>query len=92
MATQILAEPGGQVVVVHCDLATKHFRFVDGTIHVVYDWDSLRVEAWALVWWPAHIEAVATFPIPSSAERSRCYSCTGKRRLIHAQSKPIKYA
>jgi len=43
-AKQMLAEPAGQVVVGHCDWATKHFRFVDGAIHVVYDWDSLRVE------------------------------------------------
>jgi hypothetical protein len=44
-AKRLLARPAGREVVGHCDWSTKHFRFVGDEIRVVYDWDSLRVNA-----------------------------------------------
>jgi hypothetical protein len=43
-ARDLSVEPAGQVVIGHCDWATKHVRFVGDTIKVIYDWDSLRVD------------------------------------------------
>ena len=32
-----------ELVVGHHDWSGKHFRFADGRVTVVYDWDSLRL-------------------------------------------------
>src|SRR5687767_8440667 len=33
----------GRMVVGHADWSPKHFRFMDGKVGVIYDWDSLRL-------------------------------------------------
>ena len=35
----------GDLQVGHSDWSAKHFRFVDGSVRIVYDWDSLSVES-----------------------------------------------
>lgn len=39
-----LLDRSGPPVVGHADWSVKHFRFVDDTVSVVYDWDSLVLE------------------------------------------------
>ncbi|MDP8949366.1 MAG: phosphotransferase, partial [Actinomycetota bacterium] len=43
-AGKILDNSPGRVVVGHADWSAKHFRFEEGKICVVYDWDSLRLD------------------------------------------------
>jgi hypothetical protein len=43
-AREKLADGVGQIVLGHTDWSVKHFRFVDGKIRVIYDWDSLSRE------------------------------------------------
>ncbi len=42
-ARELLRRPAGQRVVGHVDWSVKHFRFVDGGVAAIYDWDSLAV-------------------------------------------------
>lgn len=43
-ARQALRQPTGQRVVGHDDWSVKHFRFRDGDVTAVYDWDSLALD------------------------------------------------
>ena len=43
-AKEILDNSPGRMVVGHADWSAKHFRFEDGKVCVVYDWDSLRLD------------------------------------------------
>jgi hypothetical protein len=43
-AKQILDNSPGRMVVGHADWSAKHFRFMDGKVGVIYDWDSLRLD------------------------------------------------
>ncbi len=40
----LLSSSMGEVVIGHTDWSVKHFRFVDGMVRVIYDWDSLALE------------------------------------------------
>jgi Phosphotransferase enzyme family len=40
----LLSSSPGEVVIGHTDWSVKHFRFVDGVVRVIYDWDSLALE------------------------------------------------
>ena len=40
-AKGLTLQAGGSPVAGHADWSAKHFRFVDGVVRVVYDWDSL---------------------------------------------------
>lgn len=37
-----LSEAQGEIVLGHTDWAVKHFRFKQGNVRVIYDWDSLK--------------------------------------------------
>jgi hypothetical protein len=43
-ARKILDNSPGRMVVGHADWSAKHFRFKDGKVGVIYDWDSLRLD------------------------------------------------
>src|SRR5438128_7714395 len=43
-ARQTIVAGAGQLVIGHADWSVKHFRFVDGRVSVIYDWDSLALE------------------------------------------------
>ena len=43
-ARRVLDNPTGRIVVGHADWSAKHFRFEDGAIRMVYDWDSIRLD------------------------------------------------
>jgi hypothetical protein len=43
-ARRVLDSSPGRMVVAHADWSAKHFRFEDGKVCVVYDWDSLRLD------------------------------------------------
>jgi len=43
-ARSILRQPTGERVVGHVDWSVKHFRFRDGDVTAIYDWDSLAVD------------------------------------------------
>ncbi len=69
----------GRVVVGHADWSAKHFRFEDGGIRVVFDWDSLRLDKEPLIVGTA----VATFPATWYLEvRSRAPSPDEMRAFI----------
>ena len=67
----------GRLVAGHSDWAVKHFRFQNGRVHVIYDWDSLRLEpeptlvAGAAV----HFPYTDAFPVPpvASLEELRAF-------------------
>jgi hypothetical protein len=40
----LLSSSAGEAVIGHTDWSVKHFRFVDGMVRVIYDWDSLALE------------------------------------------------
>jgi Phosphotransferase enzyme family len=40
----LLSSSPGEVVIGHRDWSVKHFRFVEGMVRVIYDWDSLALE------------------------------------------------
>ena len=40
----LLSSSAGEDVIGHTDWSVKHFRFVDGMVRVIYDWDSLALE------------------------------------------------
>lgn len=43
-ARRTLRSPAGERVVGHVDWSVKHFRFRDGEVTAIYDWDSLAVD------------------------------------------------
>lgn len=43
-AQEIKLRGAGQLVLGHTDWGVKHFRFLDGNVRVIYDWDSLTYE------------------------------------------------
>src|SRR5579863_7645761 len=43
-ARQKLAHSVGKMVIGHTDWSVKHFRFWDGNVCIIYDWDSLALE------------------------------------------------
>jgi hypothetical protein len=43
-AKSVLDNSPGRMVVGHADWSAKHFRFKDGKVSVIYDWDSLRLD------------------------------------------------
>jgi hypothetical protein len=43
-AKRVLDHSRGRTVVGHADWSAKHFRFKDGKVSVIYDWDSLRLD------------------------------------------------
>jgi Ser/Thr protein kinase RdoA (MazF antagonist) len=43
-ARKILDNPPGKMVVGHADWSAKHFRFEEGRVCVIYDWDSPRLD------------------------------------------------
>ncbi len=43
-ARQELAHGVGEMVIGHTDWSVKHFRFQDGKVCVIYDWDSLALD------------------------------------------------
>ncbi len=57
----------GRVVVGHADWSVKHFRFKDGVIRVVYDWDSLRLDKKAVIVGTAATTFPATWYIKASS-------------------------
>jgi Phosphotransferase enzyme family len=40
----LLSSSPGEAVIGHTDWSVKHFRFVNGMVRVIYDWDSLALE------------------------------------------------
>ena len=48
-AKQVLLYAAGTEVIGHTEWSIKHFRFVDGTTSVIYDWDSLALEKEAVI-------------------------------------------
>lgn len=57
-AKRVVDASTGPIVVGHGDWSVKHFRFENGKVSVVYDWDSLRLTKEAIVVG----SAAATFP------------------------------
>ncbi|MGH3146582.1 MAG: hypothetical protein ACRDTR_12355 [Rubrobacter sp.] len=57
-AKRVVDASTGPVVVGHGDWSVKHFRFENGEVSVVYDWDSLRLAREAIIVG----SAAATFP------------------------------
>jgi hypothetical protein len=43
-AKRVLDNSPGRMVAGHADWSVKHFRFKDGKVSVIYDWDSLRLD------------------------------------------------
>ena len=43
-AKETLANSAGQFVLGHTDWSVKHFRYIDGNVRVIYDWDSLAYD------------------------------------------------
>lgn len=43
-ARSVLEQPMGERVLGHVDWSVKHFRFRDGEVTAIYDWDSLAVD------------------------------------------------
>jgi len=43
-AQRIMLSCPGENVLGHTDWSVKHFRFIAGKTHVIYDWDSLRLD------------------------------------------------
>lgn len=41
---KVLDDSPGRMVVGHADWSAKHFRFKDGKVSVIYDWDSFRLD------------------------------------------------
>jgi hypothetical protein len=63
-AQQALARDPSPLVVGHLDWRTEHFRFVDGDVGVIYDWDSLSYTTEAAVVGVAAATFTATWDIP----------------------------
>jgi hypothetical protein len=43
-ARAVLNDGAGNLVIGHTDWSVKHFRYVDGRVRVIYDWDSLALD------------------------------------------------
>jgi Phosphotransferase enzyme family len=43
-AREVLDNSPGRMVVGHSDWSAKHFRFKNGKVYVIHDWDSLRLD------------------------------------------------
>jgi hypothetical protein len=76
-ARKILDNPPGKMVVGHADWSAKHFRFEEGRVCVIYDWDSLRLdkEINLLGHTAAHFSFTESFDVPrrASPEEARLF-------------------
>lgn len=76
-ARHALLQPAGKRVVGHVDWSVKHFRFRDGDVSAVYDWDSLAVEREPVVVGQAARAFTFTWRIPvrlaPSLDESRAF-------------------
>ncbi len=59
-----LAAAPGEPLVGHCDWSGKHFRFSEGRITAVYDWDSLRLTREAVIVGNAAMTFTTNFDMP----------------------------
>jgi hypothetical protein len=67
IATEALARlstPVGELVVAHTDWSVKDFRFVDGKITAIYDWDSLAVDREPVIVGQAATHFTMTWRLP----------------------------
>jgi hypothetical protein len=64
LAQPALARDPSPLVVGHMDWRTEHFRFLDGAVAVIYDWDSLSYTSEAAVVGVAAATFTATWDIP----------------------------
>ena len=76
-AREVLRRPAGGRVLAHNDWSVKHFRFEDGAVTVVYDWDSLAVDLEPVVVGEAAGGFTFTWnlpvPLAPSLEESRAF-------------------
>ncbi len=63
-AKRVVDASESPVVVGHGDWSVKHFRFRDGEVSVVYDWDSLRLTKEAIIVGTAAATFPATWYVP----------------------------
>jgi hypothetical protein len=59
-----LSTPVGELVVGHTDWSVKDFRFLDGKITTIYDWDSLAVDREPLIVGQAATHFTMTWRMP----------------------------
>lgn len=48
-AKQVLDQTSGEQIIGHTDWSVKHFRFLNGKVTVIYDWDSLALDRETLI-------------------------------------------
>ncbi len=79
-ARETVDNSAGRVVVGHSDWSVKHFRFDDGEVRVIYDWDSLRLDKETVIVGTAAATFAATWYLEVS---SRAPSPDEMRCFIH---------
>jgi hypothetical protein len=76
-AKRVLDNPPGRMVVGHTDWSAKYFRFQEGKVCAVYDWDSLRLdkETTLVGHTAAHFPYTEYFDVPrrASPEEARLF-------------------
>lgn len=76
-ARTVLRQPAGKRVVGHVDWSVKHFRFRDGEVTAIYDWDSLAVDPEPVIVGEAARSFTFTWRIPvrlaPSLDESRAF-------------------
>ncbi len=74
---EILDNAPGKMVVGHADWSAKHFRFEEGEVRVIYDWDSLRLDRETVLvgHTAAHFPYTEYFDVPrrASPEEARLF-------------------
>ena len=73
-ARKILDNPPGKMVVGHAEWSAKQFRFEEGRVCVIYDWDSLRLDKKINLVWaygrPFLLYGILRRASPSESRRS----------------------
>lgn len=76
-AKETLIRSSGELVIGHTDWSVKHFRFAQGRVSVIYDWDSIALEQEAVIVGDAARGFTMTWhldvPLAPGAEEARAF-------------------